>query len=236
MKNSLQTASASGYCSGCSGESACVGRVPVFKTLNPAQMEKLHKIISRKVFKDKEIIFHEGEPLKQLMVVRSGKVKLVKYNENGEEILTDILGHGDFYGGDTMFSDAKKTETGIAMGSCGICYINTSDLKELIYKEPDIGVKLLTYYCEIANSQRVTKEILAIKNAKTRVSQFLLEMSRRHETSDLDLSQEDIANSISLTQETVSRKISQLKKEGLIKTSGHKKITILDKEALKFCE
>lgn len=217
-------------------EGGCVGRVPIFKTLNPVQMESLHKIIFRRAYKDKEIIFREGEPLKQLMVVRSGKVKLVRYNENGEEVLTDILGQGDFYGGDTMFSDAVKTETGIAMGTCGICYISTKDLKELIYKEPDIGVKLLTYYCEIANNHRITREILSIKNAKVRIAQFLLELARRYEVDELDLSQEDIANSISLTQETVSRKISQMKKEGLIEARGHKKIKILDKEALQFIE
>ena len=98
---------------------------------------------------------------------------------------------------------------------------------------PEIGIKLLSVIGSKLSTANELIEMLSINDAKSRLAGFLLHRSSRVKKDIIELSREDIAAYINLTRETISRKLNELQDEGIIELSGHKRIKINDKEALR---
>lgn len=203
-----------------------MAHVPLFKQLTKPQIAMVSQLIRAKTVQAGQFVFMEEEPLEHLIVLRSGKIKLIRYADGGEERILDVLAEGDFYTGEPLFYRGVARETAVAMVDCQFCTIPTRELAQLILKEPEIGLKMIQYYSELTSRYRAMHEILATKDALKRVVLFLLERSKRVSSSRISLSQEEIAHSINLTQETVNRKLSELKKAGMIAIAGHRSIRI----------
>src|SRR5579859_288670 len=56
--------------------------------------------LGRKVarFRNKEIVFSQGDPAKSVIYIQEGGVKLTVVNRNGKEGVVEILEPGDFFG------------------------------------------------------------------------------------------------------------------------------------------
>jgi len=223
-------------CDGGYNHSGCVKRIPVFSSLSAAELENISSLITRKNYTDKEIVFREGDRLNSLYLVRYGNLKLVRYGADGEEIIINLLSTGDFYGGDSLFSQSTARETGICTGECGVCRISTQDLQNLIRIMPDLALKMLNYFSSYADYNRDLLKINSYSSALKKTALFLLNLSRRTGSLSLEISQEDIAGSIFTAKETVNRKLALLKRKGILLIKGHKKIQIIDIEKLKSIE
>lgn len=219
-------------CKICDG-SSCIHNVPIFRGLGDEESEKIRDLIEQKNYKSRDTIFHEGESLDEMVIVRSGRIKLVRYGEDGSEYLLDILYSGDIYGGDEVFSYSKYSETGIALDEVGICVIKSDSLKGVIMNNPQIGFYIIEYLNNKMIDYRDALEIIGTKDTLYRVILFLLERSKKTHSSRISLSQEEIGNSIHLTKETVNRKLSELQKRGWIEMRGKKNIEIIDEFSMR---
>lgn len=223
-------------CDGDCNHSGCVKRIPVFASLSQSELEEISQLIIRKNFSDKDAVFHEGDKLTSLYLVRYGNLKLIRSGAEGEEIIVNLLSTGDFYGGDALFSQSTARETGICAGECGVCIISSMELKTLILKLPNIALKMLTYFSSNADHNRKLLKIASYTSALKRTALFLLDLSERKGSTSLEISQEDIASSIFTAKETVNRKLAFLAKCGILAVIGHKKIEIIDVKKLRNIE
>jgi CRP/FNR family transcriptional regulator len=223
-------------CEGDCNHAGCVKRIPVFASLSQSELEEISLLINRKDFSDKDVVFREGDKLNALYLVRYGNLKLVRSGAEGEEIIVNLLSTGDFYGGDSLFSESTARETGICSGECGVCSISSAELKKLIIKIPNIALKMLTYFSSNADHNRKLLKISSYTSALKRTALFLLDLSERNGSTSLEISQEDIASSIFTAKETVNRKLAFLTKCGILAVTGHKKIEILDRKKLRNIE
>lgn len=217
-------------CNTCSLNS-CIKRVPIFRTLADNQLKKVASLIKRREYKAKQVIFHQGDLITCLIVLREGRVKLVRYSDS-DQIILDVLRSGDFYGLDALFYESYASDDLIASEDSKLCYIDAKKMRDLINKEPDIALKMLEYYAQYSRHQNKMLEILSLKDSLRRVASFLVLYSNKIDSLTLDISQYDIASSINLRPESVNRKLSLLKKKGLISSSRYKNIKILKKNEL----
>ena len=215
------------------GKDFCVANIPLFRDLDAKQLTLIARILRHRRYKPGEFLFMEQEPLDDLLMIREGRVKIVRYVADGEERLIDVLSFGDFYGGDQLFGQSYARESGLAMDACYVCSLNTHELARLILQEPEIGLKFIQYYSESASRYRVQKEILSIRDSFQRLASFLVETSRRRGTSCVDLTQEEIGRALVLTQETVNRKLARLKRCGYIRVNGQRSLELLNPEGLR---
>lgn len=220
--------------SGCGCDyNACVRRVPIFKELIEEERKLISSLVVGKDYQPKEIILRPDEIHQGFMILRQGKIKVVRYSKEGKEVIIDILGTGDFCGTESLFHESKSRDYMIAMEATHICFLPSAKIKEVILDKAHIGLKMLEYYSYMVDRNKRTIEILAIKDSYTRVAQFLLDRSQQINSLILTLSQEDIGNLINLTGETVNRCLSRLRKEGIIKKEGQKQIEILREDLLE---
>lgn len=207
-------------CHTCHSEDICVRSVPAFMKLSEEEILKIADLVEHRDYQNQDLIFGEGDPSDRLLILRKGKVKLVRFGREGEAIVLDIMTPGDIHGGEDLFSDRRQKESAIAMGRVGVCLISYDKIKELIMKQPVIGIKVMEYLSMKLNQSHTILEIISTKDTLKKIVMFLLERRGRIGSDTLELTQSDIGNSIRLTKETVNRKLSDLTEEGLIE-KGH---------------
>ena len=218
-------------CTCCSNE-LCTSKIALFSMLsNDEQLELISK--SKHLdFKKGDIIFRESDPADKIMIVRFGKIKLNHFSVEGKELVTDILVENDIYGEQNIFSGGNYVVNAVALESSGVCMISQSDIHNMVMNRPEAGVKLLGVIGSKLSSANEIIDLLSINDAKARLAGFLLYRVKRTKKETIELSRDDIAGYTRLTRETVSRKLSELKEEGNIEVSGHKKIKIINKDTL----
>ena len=64
-----------------------------------------------KTFQEGKYIFRIGEPGGSLIVIKKGKVLLLKHNSKGEEIEISTIGPGDLIGSMTILSGSPRNSS-----------------------------------------------------------------------------------------------------------------------------
>lgn len=217
----------------CRFNGLCTSKIALFSMLT---LEEHNTIISKSQhldYKKGDIIFRESDPADKIIIVRFGRIKLNHYSMDGKEYVTDILVESDIYGEQNIFGGGKYDVNAVALEPTGVCIISQADIQKMIMNRPEIGVKLLNVIGVKLSSAHELIELLSINDAKSRLAGFLLYRNTRIKKELIELSRDDIAAYINLTRETISRKLNELEDEGVIQLDGHKKIKIVDKEALR---
>ena len=203
------------------------------------ELSELNRVLKRQQPLDKnQHLFHGGQTLKSVTVVRAGSVKAYQISEDGDEIVTGFYLPGEIIGLDSL---AKEIHPGfaVALEDSRTCEVPLPDFLELLNKSSKINQVMLKLLSEEMAETRELLLVIGRLDARTRVSLFLLSLSKRLARRNQDPNQfrltmdrRDIANYLGLTIETVSRTMSALQKDGLIEVRG-KLVRILDRDSLR---
>jgi len=185
-----------------------------------------------------EHMFHGGQQLKTVTVVRSGSVKSYQISAEGDEIVSGFYLPGEVIGLDGLPTE-KHPGFAVALEDSRTCDIPFNDFMTMLNKSPKLNQVMLRLLAEEMTETRELLLVVGRLDAKTRVALFLLSLSRRLARRNQDPNQfrltmdrRDIANYLGLTIETVSRTVSALQRDEVITVRG-KTVQILDREALR---
>lgn len=217
----------------CCFNGLCTSRIALFSMLTLEEQNELIAKAKHLNFKKGETIFRESDPADKIMIIRFGRVKLNHFSQEGKELVTDILVESDIYGEQNIFGGGNFNVNAVALEPTGVCLILQSDIQKMIIQKPEAGIKLLSVIGSKLSSANELIELLSINDAKSRLAGFLLYRSTRTKKDLIELSRDDIAAYINLTRETISRKLNELESEEIVELNGHRKIKIIDKEALR---
>ena len=223
---------ASYRCDGGSCHQDCVQRVPVFRTLKAEELSQVAALVQRRDYAARQTIFHQGDAICGMYIVRFGRVKLTRTSLSGEETILTVLNVGDFYGADAVLNAYQTEEGASAMEESGICFLPREGLLQLLRKSPDIGIKIIDYLSRMRAYDRRRNAILSFKDAGTRVAELLLWQTEQAPDTPLTLSQEEMAGMAGLTHETVNRKLALFKRRGYIDMDGYRRLRVLNRAAL----
>ena len=79
-------------------EAESLSRVPLFKRLTPAELEKLAEEVDQADFKAGEVIFNERDKGDALYVVETGSVRIWVMDEDVKPVTLTELKPGEFFG------------------------------------------------------------------------------------------------------------------------------------------
>lgn len=203
------------------------------------QRGELNRVLKRQQPVERgEHLYHGGQSLKSVTVIRAGSAKAYQLSSDGDEIVTGFYLPGEIIGLDGL---AGETHPGFAMAleDSRTCEIPFRDFMGMLNKSPKLNQVMLRLLSEEMAETRELLLVVGRLDARTRVALFLLSMSRRLARRKQDPSQfrltmdrRDIANYLGLTIETVSRTMSAMQREGLIEVRG-KLVRILDHATLE---
>ncbi len=178
-------------------------------------------------FKTGEIIFHVEEPATRIYGIKTGKVQLVRYLENGQVSNQCAVQESAWFGERALFNDVY-TNSAIATQTSQIIAISKNSFLTLLRHDPEIS---LTFISQLTDQLSIAKNLMAlrcIRSAYGRVLAYLqsLRMPGQN-TYVLTGSIKSIAEQICLTPEVVSRSLRKLQEDGVIQRQ-QRRITFLD--------
>lgn len=185
----------------------------------------------------KDAIYHQGDYPKQLFYLKRGKVKTIKVNEDGKELILSLYGEGDFIGFLPFIQATKYTDSAVALEDCELCIIPHREFLELLQSNPHvIGYLIRNLAQEVVEKGEQLIE-LAYNSVRKRVADALLRLQRRYHGEQeahfsMAIQRDDLASLVGTAKETVIRTLSDFKEEGLIDIRGSR-ITITDEEGLR---
>jgi CRP-like cAMP-binding protein len=176
-------------------------------------------------------IYGEGEPADYLYKVVSGTVRTSKILADGRRQVGSFYLPGDVFGlevgDDHAFSAEPITDVKVLV-------VRRSALIGLASRDGNVARQMWTQAGnELARVQ--DHILLLVKTAQERVVGFLLEMSDRtpdHNTVELPMSRQDIADYLGLTIETVSRTLTTLESDGAIALPTSRCVMLRKRSAL----
>lgn len=214
--------------------------VSYFSDLNEKEHEILKNITKLKKFKKDEIIFFEGEKGNYIYIIKKGKVKMLKMNQDGDEQILNIFKKDDMIGEVVIFDKEDYPATAIALSDIQLYVINSQSLSQIFLEHPQITLKVMKVISSrLRRAQQRIKDF-GLKDSKKRLASLILHLSKKHGNKNSNekiqikffLTQQELANMIGTTRETVSRSLKSIEKDGIIDTS-RKEITINSIEKLK---
>lgn len=174
-------------------------------------------------YRKKGILYEEGETPRQVYFIVDGKVKLYKTNESGKELITEVLGKGDFLGYLPMIQGAKYTESAGAMEKVVLRIIPKKDFMDLLYNNSNVAAQLIKMLANNVSEKETQLLHLAYNSVRKRVVEALLNLHKVEAGNDNDtikINREDLANMAGTAKETVIRTLSEFKEDGLIEIEG----------------
>lgn len=219
-------------CASCSGCGLCATEIELFEGLDRKEHIALTTKSIHENYKKNDILFSPEDDADRIIIIRSGKVKLCDYDENGKEYIYDIVAAGGIIGEQKIFSGGLFDSYGICLTNVATCTLTKIIIEDLILENPSFGVKFIGTMGKKLAETRELSRILSIDNPKKRVAEFLVTRSNILGGNEIELSRETIASAINLSRETVSRKLTELSKDDLVELIGYKKIFIKDKAKL----
>ena len=217
----------------------CLRSVPFFNDIEEGELAKIVRVGVRKKYKKGSIILLESESGAALFVIISGKVKIVRTDDDGREVILSILGENDFFGEMSILDGLARSASVIAITKTDLFMIHRRDFLKLLQDYPAVAIALLkelTMRLRKADSQIKS---LSLKDAAGRVANVILQLADdigkirrgRVEIDELPL-QQDLANMAGTSRETISRMVHMFIKKGYIELQGNKLI-INDYERFK---
>lgn len=184
----------------------------------------------------KTSIFDQGDPTRLVYLVKKGKVKIARLTPDGKEVTVAVLGAGDIFGEETLFSQGERTTVAVTIEETLLCTAQADDLFELLSRDPELALNVAKIVHERLTTASATIEDLAYARVADRLLHLFQRLAAEHGVDvpggtriDVRLTHADLASLVGSTRETVTLELSHLSRDGAISVE-HGAITLLRKD------
>jgi len=215
-----------------------LGRVGLFQELAPRDRQGIQGLFREQRLERDQVIFLEEDEAEYVYIVVGGKVKIVKQAAGGKEMILEIFGPGDVFGGAALLL-SRHPATAVCMEPGTLLCLPHPDYLALLKRFPPMALQVIELLRQRLREAHQAIRALAAERVETRVARLLFKLADKTGVPSpggiqlaLHLTRQDIADMVGCTLETAIRVLSRWQKEGLIKTEEGV-ITILNRQELE---
>ncbi|MCF6167484.1 Crp/Fnr family transcriptional regulator [Lutibacter sp.] len=200
--------------------------VNLFKILCPHKFKAYKDSHNFNYYSKNDYIYFEEDASNKVYLIEKGKVKLGYYNEDGSEIVKAVLCKGELFGEKAILGEEKRNEFAQSTeNKTSICPIGVSTLHDLMRDNQTFTLKIYKFINFRIKKLERRLQMLLFKDAKTRLLDFLGELSEEFgtvcsKTGKIKIqhpyTQKDIANLIGTSRPTLNISLNELKEEGVL--------------------
>jgi CRP/FNR family cyclic AMP-dependent transcriptional regulator len=117
--------------------------IPIFDTLTSDELRVISRHMNFMDFKQREIIFKEGEKGDFVCFVTKGSLDIIKKNETGKNVVIATLGKGRSIGEMSIIDTFPRSATVKARTETTLVILTRKGFDNLIDEHSKIGVKIL---------------------------------------------------------------------------------------------
>ena len=204
------------------------GSSSVFKSLSAGEkdiIDRHHRFI---IYKRGEIVINEGDKLRGLLCLISGKLKIFRTGVGGREQILKMVRQLGLVGYSTLFYDSPYFMSVKALEESAVCIINKNSLIRIMKNNADFTCKLMKVINDELTFAYNRAVSLSQKHIRSRIAESLLILRDTYgleadgHTLRVLLSRDDMAHLSNMTTSNAIRTLSAMASEGLIEIEGRK--------------
>ena len=200
--------------------------IDVFQILCPHKFQEYKKDHAFNYFKKGDYIYFENDIANKVFLVNSGKIKVGYITDDGDEIITAILTKGQIFGEKAILGEEKRNEFAQALDNeVSTCVVSLDMMHELLRRNSEFSISIYKFIGYRFKKLERRLQIMLFKDAKTRLLEFLKELSDDYGftnavTGDTVIkhpfTQKEIASLIGLSRPTLNVLINELQNEKVL--------------------
>jgi len=188
---------------------------PLFAELGPDTVNKISALGVKRTLKPGEVLFLKGDEADALYAIRRGQIRIETGLAEGARLSLNILGAGDVFGEIGLLDGNGRSADARAVDDVEMFMLRRRDFLGLLDREPRISRRIIELLCQRLRwlSDRLEETVLF--TLPTRIARRLLVLATDF-GSEINVTQEELANYVGAARETVSRQLQDWRRDGMI--------------------
>ena len=202
-----------------------IRRIPLFSMLTPSQAALVASAVVKRRFKRGEVIVEKGKTSNVLIILLTGKARVVNSDARGREVILATMNPGDYVGEMSLIDDEPHSATVLTEMQTDVLVLSGPEFERCLPKRDSMAYAILRGLVQRLRYADRKIESLALLDVYGRVAMALLESAAEslpceqgHGVIVGRLSRQDIAKRVGASREMVSRVMKDLEERGFIET------------------
>jgi CRP-like cAMP-binding protein len=212
---------------------------PVFADLPARDLDALAQAAREEPCAAREYVFHEGEPAAWFCLVRSGRIRIVRHASSGKDIVLELLGPGEIFGGVAVLERRPYPASAQATEPSVVLRVPADTVLALAERQPSIARTMMLLISRRLRAAHESVKSLSVDPVDARLATTLLRLADRDGVPSPEgielpfhLTRKSLAEMSGTTVETAIRVVSRWLREALVvDREGH--LVVRDREALR---
>ncbi len=202
-----------------------LARVPLFQGFAPRDLDALVPAARPIAVAARDELFHKGDVGSQLYVVIEGRLKALTTSADGDDVVFNVMGPGEWFGEIALLSENPRSATVRAIERCELLVLDRRDFIAFLKRSPDVALRMLTVLVERLVRISEFVEDVQFLNLPVRLAKKLMLFAGRYGCKakdgsvkiDLKLSQEEWGDLVGTTRESINKQMHIWSDAGLIR-------------------
>lgn len=208
-----------------------LSQVQLFKDLSEVELRSVWQMAHTRNYDAGEFLFLQGDPAERLYVLRSGRIKVLQLNPDGQQLILRMLGPWTLFAAVTLARKSSYPVSAQTVDACQALSWTRQDLMTLITQIPHLALNAMDLMAEHVQEFQDRYRELATERVERRLARTLLRLASQTGLKisegvliNLPLTRQDLGEMIGATLYTVSRILSQWESQGLVLSSRERVI------------
>ena len=174
-------------------------------------------------YRDKEVVFSQGDPADSIFYIESGTVKLTAVTARKKAIIA-ILQPGSFFGEGCLAGQSLRICTARSIGQSNVIRLKKGRTVRTLKRDPQFATLFVGYL--LSRVVRIEEDLIDqfFNFSERRLARVLLlfgEITKESKSdSPLKVSQSTLAEMVGTTRPRVSKFMNEFKRKGLVSYNG----------------
>lgn len=108
-------------------------RIPILNDVDEDELAAVIKKVELKTFPKEKYVFHEGDSGDLFYVIKSGKVEVLRQDDNGKKTSIALLYPDNFFGEMALLSENPRNASIKCIENCELYMFNKKDFYDFLY-------------------------------------------------------------------------------------------------------
>jgi CRP-like cAMP-binding protein len=210
---------------------------PVFATLSASELKEVTSAAHEKLLPRRETIYNEGDPIREVFLLTTGCVKVTQLGPNGQEVILRLHGPSELIGAQGLSAGKLHLATARAIQTSTALVWEASVFESISDRIPSLRRNTARILGERLQEMEERFREISTQKVAPRLSHQLIRLLKQlgrgtdHQSVEIGLSREELAQLTGTTLFTVSRLLSQWEKQGIV-SSRREAVVVCNVQAL----
>ena len=221
------------------GKLRALSLVDIFEPLSIEEIARLDRQLTDVHLERDEVFYSPKDPSEKLFVLRTGRVRIYKVDDD-RELTLDMVDAGTVFGEMALTAQRLRGTYAQAMEPSDVSVMSSDQLERLMLEKPEVGLQIVHLLAERLRRYEIRLEDITLKDVLTRLASLILSLIDK-EGVVIRLNQlkipnhythEQLGTMIGAKRAAVTRAFARLQDEGAVELR-RRLIHVVDVEALR---